>query len=368
MIDKKLFKHIDIVMIVIVVLLFVISLIMISSATHVPQKGLTRQVQVQAITFFIGIFAISFILFIDYNTFANFRKSIYIGSILLLLAVYLPGIGKVQFGARSWINLGRIDVQPSEIVKIAFILSFAKYLEDRQNELDTLKELVPVGLYAALPILLILKEPDLGNALVFGVIFLGMTFASGLNYKIIGKGIGVAIISLPIVYKLMAPHQRVRIDAYLNPSNMSLPGNYHVMQSKIAIGSGQLLGKGLYQGTQNNYNFLPVQESDFIFAVLGEEFGFIGGVIILVLYFIFLYRMVKIAKNAKDVYGSLIVVGITSMFAFQIFENIGMTMGVMPVTGVTLPFLSYGGSSLLTNMIAIGIVLNVGMRRQKINF
>ncbi|TCO79979.1 rod shape-determining protein RodA [Marinisporobacter balticus] len=368
MIDKKLIKRMDIVMIVIVLVLFLISLMMISSATHVTQNGLTRQVKMQAIAFFIGVVAVSMILFIDYNTFSNLKTSIYIGSILLLLAVYLPGIGKVQFGARSWINLGPVDLQPSEIVKIAFILSFAKFLEDRQNELNTFKELIPVGLYAAVPILLVLKEPDLGNALVFVVIFLGMTFASGLNYKIIGKGTIAGIISLPIVYKLMALHQRVRIDAYLNPADLDLPGNYHVMQSKIAIGSGQILGKGLYHGTQNNYNFLPVQESDFIFAVLVEEFGFVGGLIVLVLYFIFLYRMIKIAKNAKDVYGSLIVIGITSMFAFQIFENIGMTMGIMPVTGVTLPFLSYGGSSLLTNMIAIGIVLNIGMRRQKINF
>lgn len=368
MIDKKLFKHIDITLIIIVLILFVISLMMISSATHVTQKGLTRQVKVQAIAFFLGVFAIIFILFIDYNTFSRFQKSIYIGSIIFLLSVYLPGIGKVQFGARSWINLGPIDVQPSEIVKIGFILSFAKFLEDKQNKLDTIKDLIPVGVYAAVPILLVLKEPDLGNALVFIVIVLGMTFVSGINYKIIGKGVLAGMISLPVIYKLLAPHQRIRIDAFLHPSDVSLPGNYHVMQSKIAIGSGQLLGKGLYQGTQNNYNFLPVQESDFIFAVLGEEFGFVGGLIILALYFMFLYRMIKISQNAKDVYGSLVVIGITSMFAFQIFENIGMTMGVMPVTGVTLPFLSYGGSSLVTNMIAIGIALNIGMRRQKINF
>ncbi|WP_199873069.1 rod shape-determining protein RodA [Inediibacterium massiliense] len=368
MIDKKLIKHIDVGVIILVVVLFCISLMMISSATHITQNGITRKVQIQAIAFFLGIIAVVFILFIDYNTFANFQKHIYVACILLLLLVYIPGIGKEQFGARSWINLGPIDIQPSEIVKIGFILSFAKFLEDKQNRLDTIKDLLPIGAYAALPVLLVLKEPDLGNALVFMVIIFGMIFVSGLDSKLIGKGIFAGAVSLPLVYKLMAPHQRVRIDAYLNPSDLSLPGNYHVMQSKIAIGSGQLLGKGLYQGTQNNYNFLPVQESDFIFAVLGEEFGFIGGFIILVLYFLFLYKMIKIAKNAKDLYGCLIAVGITSMFAFQIFENIGMTMGVMPVTGVTLPFLSYGGSSLMTNMIAIGIVLNIGMRRQKINF
>ncbi|MCT4594952.1 MAG: rod shape-determining protein RodA [Anaeromicrobium sp.] len=368
MLNKKLVKHIDVGLIIIVILLFVISVVMISSATHVTKYGITRKVEMQVIAFFLGVIVVMTILIIDYNTFSSFARPIYIGSIILLLCVYVPGLGKAQYGARSWINLGPVDIQPSEIVKIGFILSFASFLEKRENKLDTLKELIPVFLYAAPPILLVLKEPDLGNALVFVVIMIGMTFASGLNYKFITRGTLLGAVCTPIAYKLMAPHQKVRIDAFLNPSDLSLPGNYQVMQSKIAIGSGQLIGKGLYNGTQNNNNFLPVQESDFIFAVIGEEFGLIGGIIVIALYFMFLYKMIKITKDAKDKYGSLVVVGITSMFAFQIFENIGMTMGVMPVTGVTLPFISYGGSSILTNMVAIGIVLNVGMRRQKINF
>ncbi len=372
MLDKKLIKNIDVGLCIIVVLLSLISLAIISSATHsyTPNQGfiLKRQVIVQAIAFILGIIMIILILFIDYNKLALIHKGLYIFSILLLLTVYIPGVGKEQYGARSWINLGPIDLQPSEIVKISFILSFAKFLEDKQNTFKTIKDLIPVGLYVLIPVLLILKEPDLGNALVFMVITLGMVFMSGLDYKILGKGILCGVVALPIVYKFLAPHQRVRIDAFLNPSDITLPGNYHVMQSKIAIGSGQFLGKGLYQGTWNNANFLPVPESDFIFGVFIEELGFIGGLILLILYFLFLYKMINISRNAKDIYGTLITVGITSMFAFQIFENIGMTMGVMPVTGVTLPFLSYGGSSLFTNMIAMGIVLNVGMRRQKIKF
>jgi len=369
MLDKKLLKNIDTTIIIIVLVLFLISLFVISSATHMTMaEGLTRQVKIQSITFILGIFVIVLILFLDYSTFSSFHKSIYILSILFLLSVYIPGLGKMQFGARSWIDLGPVDLQPSELVKIGFILSFAKFLEDHQERLDTIKSLIPVALYALVPIVLLLKEPDLGNALVFAVIAFGMFFVAGLNYKIIGKGFIASIIALPILYKFMAPHQKIRIDAFLNPSDKSLPGNYQVWNSKVAIGSGQLFGKGLYQGTQNNNNFLPVQESDFIFAVLVEELGFIAGLVILVLYFIFLLRMMKVAKNSKDLYGSLVVVGITSMFAFQIFENIGMTMGVMPVTGVTLPFLSYGGSSLLTNMIAVGIVLNIGMRRHRIKF
>lgn len=369
MLDKKLLKNIDFTLIFIVFILFIISLFVISSATHMTiEDGLTRQVKMQIIAFILGIFVMAAILCIDYSIFSAHYKAIYIMGILFLLLVYVPGLGKMQYGARSWIDLGPIDMQPSELVKIAFILSFAKFLEDYQDRLDTIKSLIPVAIFAAIPILMLLKEPDLGNALVFAVIVFGMIFVSGLHYKVIGKGFFAGIVALPIVYKLMAPHQKIRIDAFLNPGDKTLPGNYQVWNSKVAIGSGQLFGKGLYQGTQNNNNFLPVTESDFIFAVLVEELGFIAGLVILILYFIFLFRMIKIAKNAKDLYGSLVVVGITSMFAFQIFENIGMTMGVMPVTGVTLPFLSYGGSSLVTNMIAIALVLNIGMRRQKIKF
>ncbi|MDF2547047.1 rod shape-determining protein RodA [Anaerosolibacter sp.] len=368
MIDKKLLKNIDYTLIITIIAIFCIGLVMISSATHVTQDGLTRQVKVQAIAFALGFVSILIILLIDYNFYGSFDKGIYVVSVLFLLAVYIPGIGKSLGGARSWIDLGPIDFQPVEIVKIGFILSFAKYLESRQNQLNSIKDLIPIAIYGGIPILLLLKQPDLGSSLVFIVIILGMSFASGLSYKILGMGFLTGVVSLPIAYKLMAPHQRIRIDAFLKPSDMSLPGNYHVMQSKIAIGSGQAIGKGLYQGTQNNFDFLPVQETDFIFAVLGEEFGFVGGTVVIILYFIFLYRMMKIAMASKDIYGSLVVVGITSMFAFQIFENIGMTMGTMPVTGLTLPFISYGGSSLITSMLAVGIVLNIGMRRQKIKF
>ena len=166
----------------------------------------------------------------------------------------------------------------------------------------------------------------------------------------------------------MAPHQKDRIDAFLHPDNFSLSGIYQVWNSKVAIGSGGVFGKGLFQGTQKELGFLPVQKSDFIFSVLVEELGLIGGAFLILLYTIFLYKILKIADNAKDTFGSLIVIGILAMFTFQIFENIAMAMGIMPVTGITLPFISYGGSSVVANMIALGIVLNVGIRIKTINF
>jgi rod shape determining protein RodA len=167
---------------------------------------------------------------------------------------------------------------------------------------------------------------------------------------------------------MMAPHQKERIEAFLHPDDPTLKGNYQVMQSLIAIGSGGMTGKGLYNGTQNQEGFLPVQESDFIYAVIGEEIGVIGMGIVILLYALFLIRMIILARDAKDFYGTLIVIGVMSMFAYQIIQNIGMTVAVIPVTGVTLPFISYGGSSLLTSLANLGLVLNVGMRRKKINF
>jgi len=212
-------------------------------------------------------------------------------------------------------------------------------------------------------------QPDLGGAIVFSFIIFGMLYISGLNLKIVLYAIFTALVCSPIIYNyILRPHQRTRIDAFLNPGDPSYEGNFQVIQSMIAIGSGKLFGKGLFNGTQNQYGFLPVTESDFIFAVLGEEFGLIGMAVVLILYFIFFRRLFEIATSAKDFYGTLIVVGITSMFLYQFVQNVGMTMGVMPVTGVTLPFVSYGGSSMLASMMALALVFNVSVKRRKINF
>lgn len=368
MFEKNILKNLDIFLIFLVICLFIISIIFIGSTSYDTSFHITREIKVQTFAFILGIISIGVILMFDYNTLESLDKVLYFLCILLLLAVYIPGIGKVQFGARSWIDLGPLDLQPSEVVKIIFIISFAKYLSINKNNLTTLKGVALAGLYCAPIILLVLIEPDLGNAAVLSFISAGMIFAAGIDYKLLLKLSAVIVASIPIMYRFMEEHQRIRIDAFLNPEDLSLPGNYQVWNSKVAIGSGNLLGKGLWNGTQKKLKFLPVQESDFIFAVLAEELGFVGGMLVILIYLLFLYRITYIAKKAKDSFGTLIVIGILSMFAFQIFENIGMTMGVMPVTGITLPFISYGGSSLLTNMIALGLVLNIGMRHHTINF
>ncbi len=345
-----------------------ISVLIIGSTSYDNGFQITRQIKVQLIAYTLGIIAIGFILLIDYKTFESMERIFYIGSILLLLTVYIPGLGKEQFGARAWISLGPLDLQPSEIIKISFILCFSSYLTRKRETLQTFKGVAMATLYFIPFVLLVYKEPDLGNAIVLFVIAAVLIYCTGVKYKLFAQIAGAGVLAMPILYRIMETHQKIRIDAFLNPANLSLPGNYQVWNSKIAIGSGGLLGKGLFEGTQKSLKFLPVQESDFIFSVIVEELGFIGGTFIIALYTLFLYRLVKIADNAKDLYGSLVVSGILAMFGFQIFENIAMTMGLMPVTGITMPFISYGGSSVLTNMIALGLVLNVGIRSKVINF
>lgn len=368
MINKKLLKNIDYSIIFVIIVLFAIGIMIIASATNVQILGITRQVKIQIIGFGLGFLLMLITMFFDYSTYGDFYKVIYIGSILLLLLVYVPGLGVVRNNARSWIDLGFIDLQTSELAKIGFIISYAKYLESKYNKLDSLQDLLVPFILPIPFIALIMQQPDLGSALVFVVITLAMLFYSGLNFKIIGIGLVALVGALPLSLRFLKSHQLERIEAFLNPNDPSLPGNYHVMQSKITIGSGQLLGKGLFNGVYHRYDYLPVQETDFIFAVASEELGFIGGAVIILLYGFFMLRILYLAGKSKDPFGSLMIIGVLAMFFFQIFENIGMTMGIMPVTGITLPFLSYGGSSLITSLIAIGLVLNVYMRRKRSSF
>lgn len=362
---KTLFKGVEIKMMVAVTLIFLIGMVMIASATNVPETGMNRQIVIQAVAFILGIFCMFLVMAIDYNTYGDFYRIVYMLSIVMLLLVYIPGLGVVQYGARCWINLGIVYFQTSEMAKLGYILFLAKYLEQQNGQLDSLKDMVMPMVLAAPFLFLLLKQPDLGGALVFLSITAGMVFVAKINTKLFYGGIVAALLATPLAYFLMKPHQRRRIDAFLNPNDPTLPGNYQVMQSKITIGSGQLFGRGVFNGVFHKYDYLPVQESDFIFAVLCEETGFIGGSVVILLCYWLLSRMMHVASLARDTYGTLVVTGIACMFAFQIFENVGMTIGMMPVTGVTLPFMSYGGTSIITSMIALGLVNNVYMRRRR---
>ena len=349
------------------VLLAALSILMMFSTSYDDGIVISREVIIQTLAYAIGLVLVLIIVNIEYDHFRDWIIWIYIGSLVLLLLVYVPVIGVEHYGARSWINLGFMDFQPSEIVKITFMILFADYLDKHRKDLRSYTGLGKAVLYCAPFIVIVLKE-DLGSALVFAAIWITMIFYAGLDYKIFAKCATAVILMIPVAYRFMAPHQKVRIDAFLHPSNLSLEGNYQVYQSKIAIGSGGFFGKGLFHGTQKSLEFLPVRNSDFIFSVICEELGFIGGAAVIGIYSWFLYAIARTARTCQDNFGSYIVVGVIGMLSFQIFENIAMTMGLMPVTGITLPFLSYGGSSIISNMIALGFVLNVAVKNKEIQF
>ena len=364
----KLIKQLDWKLIIIVLAIFSFGMVMLSSATHANETGNYAQLYKQGLSFMLGIGMIICILIFDYNFIGKYYKELYVISLILLVVVLIPGIGASRGGARSWLKLGPLDLQTSEIVKLTFIISYAKIVESKKGKLNNLKEIIPLLIYAFPFIGLLFAQPDLGTAIVFSCIIMAMLFTAGLDLKIIKRTIIIVLVSLPIMYMMMAPHQKQRIEAFLHPDDPSYTGNYQVIQSMIAIGSGGFTGKGLYNGSQNQKGFLPVQESDFIFAVIGEELGVWGMALVIGLYALFLIRLLYIAREAKDFYGTLIVIGVIGMFAYQIIQNIGMTVALIPVTGVTLPFISYGGSSLLTSLANLGLVLNVSMRKKKINF
>lgn len=344
-----------------------ISILMMISTSYSDGAFQDHTVLIQSTAYVLGFVLVVIIANISYTAFADIGKWLYIGSLAFLLLVYVPGLGVELNGARSWINLGFTTFQPSEIVKITFILLFANYLQKHKDELRYLTGVLKALLYCAPFIAIVLKE-DLGSALVFMMVWLIMIFYAGIRGSLFAKGIAVVALLVPVAYNFMAPHQKERINAFLHPDNLSIGANYQVWQSKVAIGSGGFFGKGLFHGTQKGLKFLPVRNSDFVFSVIIEELGFIGGAIVIAAYSFFIYAVMKVIKNCKDMYGSLIAVGFVAMFTFQIFENIAMTMGIMPVTGITLPFLSYGGSSVLANMIAVGFIINIAAHSKAVQF
>lgn len=366
--DKKILKNFDWIIFITVLAIVLFSLVVIGSAVHVTtEEGSSFYVTKQLKSFIFSLAIMIVVILIDYRTIGNLSKYIYIVTVILLFLVHTP-LGTSRMGAQRWLNLGFGVIQPSEFAKLAIIVTFAKMLENRTGKLNTFKDLILPVLHVGLPFLLIVTQPDLGTSLVFLFIAFMMMFAAGLNFKLILKMAVIGICSVPILWQFLRDYQKNRLLTFMNPESDITGDGYHVYQSKISIGSGGFKGKGLYKGTQNMYKFLPERHTDFIFSVVGEEFGFIGAVFLLTLYGILLLRCVYLAKNAKDDFGSYIIIGVSSMFLFHILVNVGMTMGIMPVTGLPLPFMSYGGSSMLTNMIGIGLILNVGLRRKKLRF
>lgn len=368
MLNKRLLRNLDLITIVVTCLIIAVSLIIIGSATHIntPSEDRYWYVQRQGLFAIINFIIIFIILHFDYKLLQRYGNFFYVFNLIMLLAVML--FGQSALGAQRWIQIGPINLQPSEFSKIIMIISIASILDKRVGKLNTIKDVLPVFIYVGIPFLLVLKQPDLGTSLVFIAILFGMIFVAGINTRVLITIIGAGIAFMPIFWHFLKDYQKKRLTVFIDPNVDPLGSGYHIIQSKIAIGSGMIFGKGLFAGTQSQLNFLPENHTDFIFAVIGEELGFIGAVLVLLLYLVLLYRGVKIAGAARDNFGTLLATGITSMLTFHVLVNVGMTAGIMPVTGIPLPLMSYGVSSLTTNLVSIGILLNVYMRRQKIMF
>ena len=320
-----------------------------------------------------GLLGLGFMYYlkrIDYRKFYDAAYIFYIFNILLL--IFVLGMGRYALGARRWIEIGAISFQPSELAKLSLIFALGRYFSNRRPTLSfnflskaqlLFRDLIFPLLFTAASMILVFKQPDLGSSLVLFGIFLVMLFASGLEYRYLMGFAGACLAFLPWGWHLLKDYQKDRLLVFLNPNIDPLGAGYTIIQSKIAIGSGQWLGKGWLAGTQNQLNFLPERHTDFIFSVIGEEWGFLGALILIYCYFVLIDCGFKIIEQTKDKFGIFVAVGIIGNLSLQVIINAAMVMGLCPVVGITLPLVSWGRSSLLVSMIMIGFLLNLNRKR-----
>ena len=331
--QNRYFRNLDWWLVIAIFGLVGIGICLIASATHsfAVTTGKAWHVERQSLFLAIDLALVIFSLRFDYRLLKDIATPLYVFNIILLLAVMF--LGHSQLGAQRWIQIGPLSIQPSEFSKAIMIVCLAAFLNKRLETLDSFTDYLPALAYAFVPFILVMKQPDLGTSLVFMAILLGMLLISGFKVRWLMYMSGALIALMPALWHILKEYQKNRIRVFLDPELDPFGAGYHVIQSKIAIGSGLLTGKGWFLGTQSQLNFLPENHTDFIFAVAGEEFGFIGIFIILLLYLIVIWRGLTIALNAEDDFGTLLAVGITFMFMFHVLVNIGMTAGIMPVTG-----------------------------------
>lgn len=358
-------RQLDFVLIAMIIGIVALGAILVYSATSYAQGNSSpyHSLRLQIIWIILGLVVFALTASFDYQKLKTYADLIYIISVIMLVAVVI--IGRTTLGAQRWIDIGPFGFQPSEFAKIGLTVSLAAFLSRKKEGFAPPRDVGFALLYTTILLVLVLIQPDLGTALVFLAILVGVLFASGVSLGYLAGLAGAGLILLPISIRLhiLKSYQIQRLLVFLNPGEDPSGTGYSLIQSKVAIGSGQLFGRGLFLGSQTRLNFIPHSHTDFIFAVLGEQLGFIGAALLITLLGVLLWRLVRIARSARDLFGTLLVAGVLSMLAFQIFVSIGMAIGIMPITGIPLPLVSYGGSSLLATMIALGLTLNVYMRR-----
>jgi rod shape determining protein RodA len=360
--DRRLISHFDWLLLLCTLILLGVGVMAVYSATYEPGQPLSQLTTRQMSWALIGLTMMFAAFAVDYR---RLERWVYVPYVLsLLLLVLVPILGSFGGGARRWIDLGVFSLQPSELAKVTLLLVLARYFHRYVPPGGyRLRDLAYPAILTAVPAGLVLAEPNLGTAVVLGLLLFSLAFVAGMRLSTLTfvgmAGGGV----LPILWRHMKPYQKQRILSFLNPDQDPLGAGYHMIQSKITVGSGMLWGKGFLQGTQNQLDFLPEKHTDFVFAVLAEEWGFVGALVLLILFSALMARLLVIAWKARDRFGATLAVGTTAIIFWQLLINLGMNLGVLPVVGVPLPLLSYGGSSLLTVMMCVGLALNVSTRR-----
>ena len=369
--NLKNLKKVDKLMFISIILINMFGIVNIYLAKKASVGGMIFPIK-QSIFFIAAILFLYFILSLDYSIIKAFTPIFYWTSIALLVLVLI--IGANINGAQGWIRLGPLSFQPAELAKIATVMMMGKKLEDLDGEINNLKNFFVLAFYAIIPAGLIVIQPDMGMTMVLFFMVLGVFFIGGLDKRIIIGGLGALIVGIVLVWNsgLIHDYQKRRITSFRNPETDTSGSGYHLRQSLIAIGSGGFLGTldSLANDGTGGYasQYVPEIQTDFIFSQVCQQWGTFGAICLLSLYGVLISRMINIARTAKDMFGSILTTGMISYFLFAIWQNIGMTIGLMPITGITLPLVSYGGSSLATTIISLGMVLNIGMRRKKINF
>ncbi len=366
--ERRPLRHLDPVLLVAVLALGIVGLATIYSATHaslVAQRidpGFYLKKQLTFVT--LGIVAILVAASFDYRFAKVYAGIVYVASLALLVLVRTP-LGTTIRGSQRWFQLFGFQLAPSEIAKLALVAMLAAFLSELRSSDLSLQDLYRATAIAAIPGLLVFLQPDLGTSIVMVAILVGILVVAGARARHLGVLALTAIVLIfgALQLGLVKDYQIARLTAFFDPQNDPQRTDYNRNQAEIAIGSGGLFGTGYLKGTQTNLDFVPEQHTDFIFTVIGEEFGFLGAIFVLLLFALLIWRAVRIALLAKEPFGTYLAAGIASMLAIQVFVNVGMTLGIMPITGIPLPFVSYGGSSFLTNCVAVGLLLNVHMRR-----
>jgi len=362
MFDRRLITHFDWRLAATILAMALLGVLTIYSANALAASAFRRTLHLrQVIWVGVGLAGMLTTCLVSYRNLGRFAYVIFGLSVALLVLVLF--IGKAGLGAHRWIRIGSFAFQPSEFAKLSLVLFLARYFDDHR---ETLREprtmLLPAGL-TGLCMLLVLKQPDLGTALLLGFIALGLMFMLGLHWRRLIPFVVGGVAVAPLLWMILKEYQRRRIFVFLNPDLDPLGAGYHIAQSKIAVGSGGAFGKGWLAASQSQLNFLPLNHTDFIFAVLAEQWGFLGGLLVLLAYFYLITKGFQIARDCTDLFAALLAAGVSAMLAIQVLVNVAMVLGMMPVVGIPLPLLSYGGSSLLVTMLGLGLLLNIRMRR-----